>query len=136
VQFKEGHCSARSRLGADRSTISGSYRNSESGSERLSHGYYRGDYHQRIHPIRLKAPAHLRLSSGEKSILGQVTENAEHFEQELAAGFVPDDITKLSAVRDVHALPSIKLAEAQSTLEDLVANDAEDQEPKPRSGQT
>jgi multidrug resistance protein MdtO len=83
----------------------------------------------------LRAPAHLRLSSGEKSILGQVTENAEHFEQELAAGFVPDDITKLSAVRDEHALPSIKLAEAQSTLEDLVANETEDQEPKPASPQ-
>ena len=87
----------------------------------------------------LKSPGLIAISSPEKAILSQLTENAEHFEQEFAAGFVPSSIATLSAVRDGHALPSskttggfpaAKLAEAESALEDLVAKDAQDQEPK------
>ncbi len=92
----------------------------------------------------LKSPGLIAISSAEKAILGQLTENAQHFEQEFADGFVPSSIATLSAVRDGHALPSskttggfpaAKLAEAQSTLEDLVAKDTEDQEPKAASRQ-
>jgi multidrug resistance protein MdtO len=92
----------------------------------------------------LKSPSLGPISSAEKAILGQLTENAEHFEQEFAAGFVPSSIATLSAVRDGHALPSskttagfpaAKLAEAESTLEDLVAKHTEDQEPKASSHQ-
>jgi multidrug resistance protein MdtO len=91
----------------------------------------------------LKSPSLGPISSAEKAILGQLTENAEHFEQEFAAGFVPSNVATLSAVRDGRALPSktiggleaVKLAEAESTLEDLVAKDAEDQEPQAASRQ-
>jgi multidrug resistance protein MdtO len=96
----------------------------------------------------LKSPGLIAISSAEKAILDRLTENAEQFEQEFAAGFVPSGVTTDSAVREGHALPSettsavrdgralpVKLAEAQSTLEDLVAKDTEDQEPKAASRQ-
>jgi multidrug resistance protein MdtO len=87
-----------------------------------------------------KSPGLLPISSAEKAILGQLTENAEQFEREFAAGFVPSGVTTDSAVRDGHALPTkgfqvVKLTEAQSTLEDLVTKDTEDQRPKPASQQ-
>src|SRR5258707_2698457 len=90
----------------------------------------------------LKSPSRLPISSAEKASLGRLTENAEHFEQEFAAGFVPSSIATLSTVREGPALPSskttggfpaAKLAEAESTLEDLVAKDTEEQEPKAAS---
>jgi multidrug resistance protein MdtO len=100
----------------------------------------------------LKSPEPVPISSAEKAILGQLKENAEHCEQEFAAGFVPSGVTMSSAARDGRALASettsavgdgraqpgfqaVKLAEAQSTLEDLVTKDAEDQEPKAASRQ-
>jgi multidrug resistance protein MdtO len=87
----------------------------------------------------LKSPDLVAISSTEKAILDRLTENAEHFEQEFAAGFVPSSLATLSAVRDGHPLPSLKtigglpvlkLAEAEDTLEDLVTKDTPDQEPK------
>jgi hypothetical protein len=90
----------------------------------------------------LKSPGLVAVSSGERAILGQLTENAEYFVREFAAGFVPSSIATFSAVRDgpalpktIGALPAAKLAEAESTLEDLIATDAEDQEPKAASRQ-
>ena len=86
----------------------------------------------------LKSPGPVPISSAEKAILGQLKENAEHFEQEFAAGFVPSGVTTSSAVGDGRAQPgfqAVKLAEAQSTLEDLVTKDPEDQEPKAASRQ-
>ncbi len=91
----------------------------------------------------LRSPGPLPISSAEKAILSQLTENAEHFRREFAAGFVPSSIATLSAVRDGPALPSktiegleaVKLAEAERTLEDLVVKDAEDQEPQAASRQ-
>jgi hypothetical protein len=98
----------------------------------------------------LGSPGPVSISSAEKMILGQVAESAEHIEQEFAAGFVPSGVTILAAVRDGRALPSmrgvgdghappgfqsVKLAEAQSTLEDLAANETQDQEPKPAARQ-
>jgi multidrug resistance protein MdtO len=86
----------------------------------------------------LKSPGPVPISSAEKAILGQLKENAEHFEQEFAAGFVPSGVTTTSAARDGRAQPgfqAVKLAEAQSTLEDLVTKDTEDQEPKAASRQ-
>jgi hypothetical protein len=86
-----------------------------------------------------KSPGLVAISSVEKAILGQQTENAGRFQQEFAAGFVPSSTTTISAVRDGHALPSskttggfpaAKLAEAQSTLQDLTTKDTPDQEPK------
>src|SRR4029077_4077808 len=91
-----------------------------------------------------KSPGLIAISSAEKASLGQLAENAEHFEQEFAAGFAPSSAATLSAVRDGHALPSskttagfpaAKLAEAESTLEDLIAKDTKDQEPKAASRQ-
>jgi multidrug resistance protein MdtO len=88
----------------------------------------------------LKSPDPVAVSPAEKAILGRLTKNAEHFEQEFAAGFVPAGVMTTSAVRDGHALPTngfhaVKLTEAQSTLEDLVTKDTEDQEPKAASHQ-
>jgi multidrug resistance protein MdtO len=99
----------------------------------------------------LKSPGPVPISSAEKAILGQLKENSEHFGQEFAAGFVPSGVTTSSAARDGRALASetsavgdgraqpgfqaVKLAEAQSTLEDLVTKDTEDQEPKAASRQ-
>ncbi len=83
----------------------------------------------------LKSPDLVAISSAEKAILGQLTENAEHFEQEFAAGFVPSSIATLSAKKTIGGFPAAKLAEAESTLEDLVAKDTEDQEPKAPSRQ-
>jgi len=83
----------------------------------------------------LKSPGLIAISSAEKAILGQLTENAEHFEQEFAAGFVPSSIATLSAKKTTGGFPAAKLAEAESTLEDLVAKDTEDQEPKTPSRQ-
>jgi Fusaric acid resistance protein family len=88
----------------------------------------------------LKSPGLVTISSADKAILGRLKENAEQFEREFAAGFVPSGVTTDSAVRDGHALPTkgfqaVKLTEAQSTLEDLVTKDTEDQEPKAASHQ-
>jgi multidrug resistance protein MdtO len=86
----------------------------------------------------LKSPGPVPISSAEKAILGELKENSEHFEQEFAAGFVPSGVTTSSATRDGRAQPgfqAVKLAEAQSTLEDLVTKDTEDQEPKAASRQ-
>jgi multidrug resistance protein MdtO len=86
----------------------------------------------------LKSPGPVPISSAEKAILGQLKENSEHFEQEFAAGFVPSGVTTSSAPRHGRAQPgfqAVKLAEAQSTLEDLVTKDTEDQEPKAASRQ-
>jgi hypothetical protein len=58
----------------------------------------------------LKSPALFPISSAEKAILGQLTEDAEHFEQEFAAGFVPSSMATFSAVRDGPALPKIYVA--------------------------
>jgi multidrug resistance protein MdtO len=91
-----------------------------------------------------KSPGLIAISSAEKASLGQLAEHAEHFEREFAAGFAPSSAATLSAVRDGHALPSskttagfpaAKLAEAESTLEDLIAKDTKDQEPKAASRQ-
>jgi multidrug resistance protein MdtO len=93
----------------------------------------------------LKSPDLVATSFTEKAILDRLAENAEHFEQEFAAGFVPSRLAKHPAVRDGHALPSsqktigglpvLKLAEAENTLEDLVTKDTPDREPKAPSGQ-
>jgi multidrug resistance protein MdtO len=83
----------------------------------------------------LKSPSLLPISSVEKVILGQLRENAEHFEQEFAAGFVPSSIATLSAKETTGVFPAAKLAEAESTLEDLVAKDTEDEEPQAPSRQ-
>ena len=94
----------------------------------------------------LKSPGLASISSAEKVILGQLTESAEHFEQEFAAGFVPAGATTLSAARDARPLPSKTesavvdgharpfLAEAQGTLEDLAGNKVPDEEPEPAAG--
>jgi multidrug resistance protein MdtO len=79
---------------------------------------------------RLKSPRLISISTAEKAILGQLTENAEHFEREFAEGFIPSSLATLSAKQTTGGFPAAKLAEAESTLEDLVAKDTEDQEPK------
>jgi multidrug resistance protein MdtO len=83
----------------------------------------------------LRSPDVVAISSTEKTILGQLTENAEHFEREFAAGFVPSSIATLSAKKTIGRVEAIKLVEAQSTLEDLVAKDTDEQEPKAASRQ-
>jgi multidrug resistance protein MdtO len=83
----------------------------------------------------LKSPDVIAISSTEKTVLGQLTENAEHFEREFAAGFVPSSIATLSAKKTTGGFPAAKLAEAESTLEDLVAKETDDQEPKAASRQ-
>jgi multidrug resistance protein MdtO len=81
----------------------------------------------------LKSPSLLPISSAEKAILGQLTENAEHFEREFVEGFIPSSMATLSSKKT--AFPILKLAEAENTLEDLIAKDTEDQEPKAASRQ-
>ncbi len=83
----------------------------------------------------LKTPSLLPISSAEKAILGQLSENAGRFEQEFAAGFVPSNVAILSAKETTAGFSAAKLAEAESTLEDLVAKDTKDQEPKAVSRQ-
>ena len=83
----------------------------------------------------LKTPSLLPISSAEKAILGQLSENAGRFEQEFAAGFVPSNVAILSAKETTAGFSAAKLAEAESTLEDLVAKDTKDREPKAVSRQ-
>ena len=83
----------------------------------------------------LRSPDVVAISSTEKTILGQLTENAEHFEREFAAGFVPSSIATLSAKKTIGRVEAIKLVEAESTLEDLVTKDTDEQEPKAASRQ-
>ena len=83
----------------------------------------------------LKSPGPIAISSAEKAILGQLTENAERFEQEFAAGFVPSSIATVSAKKTIGDFPAAKLAEAESTLEDFITKHKEDQEPKASSRQ-
>jgi hypothetical protein len=47
--------------------------------------------------VPLKSPGLIAISSAEKAILGQLAENAEHFEQEFATGFVPSSMATLQA---------------------------------------
>jgi hypothetical protein len=56
-----------------------------------------------------KSPGLVAISSVEKAILGQQTENAGRFQQEFAAGFVPSSTTTISAVRDGHALVRLRV---------------------------
>jgi multidrug resistance protein MdtO len=80
----------------------------------------------------LKSVAPAPISPVDKAILGRITANAEYFEREVADGFVPSGIIPGNADRTTRSLVALPLAEAESTLEDLVANDTEDLKPGPR----
>jgi Fusaric acid resistance protein family len=85
------------------------------------------------------------ISSSEKAILGQIAETAEYFEREFADGFVPSGTggTSASSVESARLQSSrssgtsqvtsaaLPLAEAESTLEDLVVPPEENRETKP-----
>jgi multidrug resistance protein MdtO len=79
------------------------------------------------------------ISSSEKAILGRVAEAAEYFEREFAAGFVPSGTGRTSARLQPSrstgtpktTSAALSLAEAESTLEDLVTPPEEDRETKP-----
>jgi multidrug resistance protein MdtO len=79
------------------------------------------------------------ISSSEKAILGRVAEAAEYFEREFAAGFVPSGTGRTSARLQPNrstgtpqtTSAALPLAEAESTLEDLVTPPEEDRETKP-----
>jgi multidrug resistance protein MdtO len=85
------------------------------------------------------------ISSSEKAILRQIAETAEYFEREFADGFVPSGTggTSASSVESARlqssrssgtsqvASAALPLAEAESTLEDLVVPPEENRETKP-----
>jgi hypothetical protein len=92
----------------------------------------------------LKSGATASISSSEKAMLGRVADATEHLEREFAAGFVPSGTgrTSASSVESVRLPPrrstgtaqttsvALPLAEAESTLQDLVTPPEEDQETK------
>jgi multidrug resistance protein MdtO len=78
----------------------------------------------------LKSPSLVTISSTEKASLGRLTERAEYFEREFAAGFIPSDTPALSPDNTVVASSGPKLAEVENTFEDLVAKGSEDERPK------
>jgi multidrug resistance protein MdtO len=84
----------------------------------------------------LKSPGAAAISSSEKAILGRIAVNAEYFEREFADGFVPSGTSgaRLQPSRSTGTSQvtsaALPLAEAESTLEDLVASPEEDRETK------
>jgi multidrug resistance protein MdtO len=77
----------------------------------------------------LKSAGAASISSSDKALLGRVAENAEHFEREFADGFVPGG-ARLPPSRSTEDLSQTasQLAEAERTLEDLVAPPEESHE--------
>ncbi|MBV8813881.1 MAG: FUSC family protein [Verrucomicrobia bacterium] len=75
----------------------------------------------------------MAISSTERAGLVRIAENAECFEREFAAGFIPSDDTALSPNTSGDVLAP-RLAEAENTFEDLVAKRADDErlQPAPR----
>jgi multidrug resistance protein MdtO len=82
-----------------------------------------------------KSPHLAPISSADKAILDQLRENAEHFGQEFAAGFVPSGPATLTSEKAAGGSAGLKLAEAENTLEEVVAPDSEEQEPRAPSRQ-
>jgi multidrug resistance protein MdtO len=78
---------------------------------------------------RLRSRDAIAIPSAEKAILDRLTENANYFEREFATGFVPAGIATLYLKNTIESSPTPKLAEAENTLEDLVAKDTENETP-------
>jgi multidrug resistance protein MdtO len=72
----------------------------------------------------LKSPASVAIASGETAVLGELKKEAQSFQQEFGAGFVPSPTATRPAMEKAGIIAS-RLREAENTLQDLAGGDAE-----------
>ena len=88
---------------------------------------------------RLASPSAAAISSPEKAILRRVAENAKYFEREIADGFVPSAESERERAAEEPiseaggGSAALQLIEAEYTLQDLAAEDAEPEQLKANS---
>jgi multidrug resistance protein MdtO len=71
----------------------------------------------------LKSPASVAIASGETAVLGELKKEAQSYQQEFEAGFVPSS-TATRPATETAGIAS-RLREAENTLQDLAGKDAE-----------
>src|SRR5271157_1488298 len=74
---------------------------------------------------RLKSSAPFAISSSETAILDGLKEEAECFQREFEAGFVPSGSATRSTKKTADGFPAVQLVEAENTVGDLAAGDTE-----------
>ena len=74
---------------------------------------------------RLKSSAPVAISSTETAILDGLKEDAECFQREFEAGFVPSGSATRSTKKTAEDFPAFQLVEAENTVGDLAAGDTE-----------
>ena len=74
---------------------------------------------------RLKSSAPFAISSTETAILDGLKEQAECFQREFEAGFVPSGGATRSTKKTAEDFPALQLVEAENTVGDLAAGDTE-----------
>jgi multidrug resistance protein MdtO len=74
---------------------------------------------------RLKSSVAIAIPSNETAILGGLKEDAECFQREFEAGFLPSATAIRNAAKTAGDVATLQLLEAKSTIEDLVAEDTE-----------
>jgi|SRR5271165_1491100 len=74
---------------------------------------------------RVKSSAPVAISSSETAILDGLKEEAECFQREFEAGFVPSGSATRSTKKTADGFPAVQLVEAENTVGDLAAGDTE-----------
>ncbi len=74
---------------------------------------------------RLKLSAPVAISSTEKAILDGLKEDAQCFQRQFEAGFLPSGTATRSRNKTAEVFPAVQLAEAENTVGDLAAGDTE-----------
>jgi multidrug resistance protein MdtO len=74
---------------------------------------------------RLKSSAATAIPSNETAILGGLKEDAQCFQREFEAGFLPSGTAIRTATKTAGDVATLQLLEAKNTVEDLVAEDTE-----------
>ena len=79
------------------------------------------------------ASAPVAISHVDTAILGDLKEQAECFQREFEAGFVPSGAATRSPARTADSLPALQLLEAENTVGDLAAGDTESENRPPQA---
>jgi len=74
---------------------------------------------------RLKSSAGMAIPANEITILGGLKEDAQCFQREFEAGFLPSGTAMRTALKTPGDVATLQLLEARNTVEDLVAEDRE-----------
>ena len=81
--------------------------------------------------VRLKSSAAIVTPANEATILYGLKEDAQSFQGEFEAGFVPSVIATRAAPKTTRDAAALQLLEARNTIEDLAAEDTESENRKP-----